>query len=236
MCSTHRRLLAFLKRVPADAILVELRDLRGRSAVPFVAGLHVTHPPIPVIGVVRVRAGDAREVVAAARAGIRDVVIADYEDAWSVVRRALKEPAIQGAVTRASEALGPYVPASSWIIVDYCLRHTRPAVTPDHVSRALGIPRRTLARQLARAGLPSPAALISWTRLAIAAALLEGTSLSVDRIAELAGFPNTIAFRQCLRRHTGMNPLDLRQPAGITALAACFHLASKDSKAKGIAA
>jgi AraC-like DNA-binding protein len=223
ICPDRQSVLELLRRAGVAAVLTELRDAQGHAADAFIATLRANFPAVPVIGVGRLRAGDAREIVAAARAGIQDVVFVDYEDPWAVVRRFVNEPSIDGAIAAAVAALTAHVPVSLRVVAEYCVRNVPTALTPDGLASALGLPRRTLTRRLTRAGLPPPAALLCWGRLAVAAALLERTPMTVEGVAEAVGFPSAVTLRQCLRRHSRLTPSQLRSPGGLDALTSRFR-------------
>src|SRR4029079_12236459 len=84
----------------------------------------------------------------------------------------------------------------------------------DDIAHALGIARRTLVSRLASAGLPGPAALITWSRLLVVAHLLEDPARSVDQVAAAVGFPSSTSLRVTCKRYTGVRPLDLRSRGG----------------------
>jgi AraC-like DNA-binding protein len=223
VCLSRRHLLTELPRMGVAAVLTELRDVHGRSAAPFIATLISRLPGTPVIGMARLRAGEQREVAAATRAGMCEVVFVDYESPWCVVRPLVARAPVETAMSAAVGALGSQVPDSLRPIVEYSLRYASASLTPDRLARACGLPRRTLTRRLAAAGLPAPGALVSWTRLCLAASLLEHTTMPVEHVAELAGYPSAVTLRQSFRRYAGVTPSAIRADGGLGALVERFR-------------
>jgi transcriptional regulator GlxA family with amidase domain len=82
------------------------------------------------------------------------------------------------------------------------------------------MPRRTLAYRLQRAGSPSAAALISWSRLLVAAEMLVDERRSVEATALALGFASGSALRGMLQRYAYVTPRELRARGGLQYLLA----------------
>src|SRR5581483_2431497 len=65
------------------------------------------------------------------------------------------------------------------------------------------------------ASLPSLAASISWSRLFVAARLLEDLHRPVGRVALHLGFASGSALRGMLKRYTGLTPGEVRCGGGL---------------------
>jgi transcriptional regulator GlxA family with amidase domain len=116
------------------------------------------------------------------------------------------------------DALATFVPTSVWPILEYCVANASTVHGVEELARAFGVPRRTLARRLGRAGLPAPATTLVWLRLLLAAHLLEHTQLTVERVAREAGFRSALTLRRQLRRVAGMKPTEARRSGSLAAM------------------
>src|SRR5437660_1324003 len=77
----------------------------------------------------------------------------------------------------------------------YCLMHVRSSLSVEELARAMNVNRKTLLKRFKRSGWPPPSSLIVWTKLLVAASLLEGGRYSVENAAREAGLQSSTAFR-----------------------------------------
>lgn len=76
----------------------------------------------------------------------------------------------------------------------------------EHLAQSSKLSQRSLRRYCLRAGLPTPSRLIGWARLCVAASLSPYTQpSSIVAASSIARVPSS-AFRQLLRRYTGIAP------------------------------
>ncbi|HJU64296.1 MAG TPA: helix-turn-helix domain-containing protein, partial [Gemmatimonadaceae bacterium] len=78
--------------------------------------------------------------------------------------------------------------------------------------------RKTLVNRARQVGLAEPSRLLGWCRLLAAAPLLADPFRSVEQVALESGFTSATAFRNMLKRYSGLIPSDLRDPEGTTRL------------------
>jgi AraC-like DNA-binding protein len=112
-------------------------------------------------------------------------------------------------------ALRPSVPAAIQPMVEAAL--LRPTCVTDvgALAEALGVHRKTLFNRCEHAAFVGPAELLTWTRLALVAYLLEWTGYTVENISLELGFPSPTALRNMMKRYTGLRPMEIRQPGGL---------------------
>jgi AraC-like DNA-binding protein len=236
-CLSRRRLLAVIRRFAVGAVVLGLRTSRSEMNAAFVSTIRQRRPDLPIIGVVRLRADDAREIVLAARAGMSDVILLGQDEPWAVVRRFLSGKADARAVVL--DALATSVPTCVWPILEYCVANASTVRNVEELARAFGVPRRTLARRLSRAGLPGPATTLVWLRLLLAAHLLEHTQWKVERVAHEAGFASALTLRRQLRRLAGMKPTEARRRGSLAAMvwgsASALRSSGKERTARALA-
>ena len=162
---------------------------------------------------------DVRESPAAvgalAAAGVHQFVFVGVNDRGVVLRATLDGARQQCTAEVVMAALRPHLPAEIHPMVEAAL--ARPAVVTDvaTLARALGVHRKTLFNRCTHAGVASPAAILAWTRIALAGYLLECTGCTVESLAIDLAFPSPTALRNALKRYTGRRATDLRDGGGL---------------------
>jgi AraC-like DNA-binding protein len=209
---------------PYALVVVEARDADGVSTEETVRALRARHPSLAVLGYATARPGLSGDVLALARAGVHELVVAGIDDVATVLRAALARTARRSSAERLLAELAGFVPADALPLLRYGLEHAAAAPTVEELARALGVSRQALATRMRAAGLPAPRALAVWCRLLLAAELLAGAGRSVDEVSLTLDFPSSNAFRNVLRRHAGVGPSDVRR-AGSGVVLAAFQAA-----------
>jgi len=213
-CERIEGLRALVRRSWVHLVITVPTDKAGRQTAATVAEIRQGFPSLPVIAYCALTAEDTHSLIALVRAGADDVIVRDFDDVGSVASQVIARAAASRVGERAFAELSPFVSASVRPILAYCLSNPTGATAVDDIAHALGIARRTLVSRLASAGLPGPAALITWSRLLVVAHLLEDPARSVDQVAAAVGFPSSTALRVTCKRYTGVRPLDLRSRGG----------------------
>lgn len=217
-CDTPHGILALLRRVQVSAVIVDLVDGHGLSSAPFISTIREQHPALPIIGVLLPKTVDWRNLVPAVRAGISEILVIGIDDVVSVVRSICADEGTDAVVATVLGVLAPHVPAAACPILEYCLRGATTALSTKQLAAALGVPRSTLNRRFNRAGLLSPGSLLMWTRLFLAAQLLERGEHTVEDIARSLRFDSVVSFRRVVRRLAGLRPAEIRANGGIRAI------------------
>jgi AraC-like DNA-binding protein len=75
----------------------------------------------------------------------------------------------------------------------------------------LGISRGTVTRWSAAAGVPEPRRMFAWTRLLLAADLLECHDHSIETVARLSGFTSAASLKSTSKTFTALSPSELRE-------------------------
>lgn len=215
-CDTRDDLLARADRGDASAVILSPRDRAGASTVACVGSLRESVPARPVVAYCDVSVHDPREILEIVRAGASDLVIHGHGDSPATLRAALERAHEDSARDRVLRRVRPEIAPAARSIVEHCIAHARNDLTVDSVAAALGVHRRTLTNRLARAGYPPPRATIAWSCLLVAAALLEDPSRSIEHIALELEYPSATAFRNALKRHTGLRPTEVRENGGLS--------------------
>jgi LacI family transcriptional regulator len=124
-------------------------------------------------------------------------------------KRLLIPPA--GIVARASTAgsLAEDVPLSK--ALGLIREHAAQEIHIDKIARLAGVSRRSLENRFKKTLGRSPHQELIRIRIEKAKVLLSGTSLPMDKIAELSGFGDPYNFSRAFRRETGSTPRQYRQ-------------------------
>lgn len=223
LCRTLRQLSSISLSSQPSVILLELVDGQGERLAPSVRWLRAAFPSVPIIACCALSGATAHDILTLARAGVTDLALRGFDDIASTIAAAMRGTSLEGVAARVVRELGPVLPRRVRPIVEYCIANAQAAPTVDDIAAALGMPRKTLARQLAQAGLPSPKRLIAWGRVFMAARLMEDQARSIERIALDLDFPSPTALRKLLRRLTGMRPLDVRASGGLDCVQSVFR-------------
>lgn len=221
---------AIQEPVDRGDVFVAVVDLRGvegsfdgHTAVPaapdpaiaLIAALRARYPYLPILGYVDLTPRQAREILAAAQAGITDIILGEYDDSEFVARRMLKFRAVNDIQTRAFALAGHLVPANLREFFILCFACAADALSMDTAATTLQISKKTIALRLRRQQLPQPYRIIGWGRVLIASRWLENTSEPVEKIARELSFTNASGLRNFLRRYVGCSLETLRQKGGL---------------------
>jgi AraC-like DNA-binding protein len=155
---------------------------------------------------VRFAAGSTSMILSAADA-VRPMLGAD-EALSSIVRRRLEKVLAE----REDDGSGPLSGRVRQILVKHLGEAT---VTPEMVSRALAVSRRTMSRRLAEEGT-SFRHVLDAVRREFACALLQDRTLSVADVAFFLQYSEPAAFNRSFRRWTGSTPRAFRTTSRAT--------------------
>ncbi|MCY7378737.1 MAG: helix-turn-helix domain-containing protein [Gemmatimonadaceae bacterium] len=222
LVSSPRDLADAVAHTMPSAVICEFSDETGAGAAAAVRELRSRRPALPMIGYCWVEAHASRHLMVAARAGVSALALRGVDDIGAMLDQLLVEAETDCVSDEVARALGGRVPRLVHDALDYCIRQARELPDVARLAESLHLPRRTLGHRLQRAGVPSAAALISWSRLFLAAKLLVDDARPVEQAAHALGFASGSALRGMLRRYAGVTPRELREDGGLTYLVELF--------------
>jgi len=191
-------------------------DLEAAGAPSFepVRRLKQMYPRITLIAYIVFGPDRIRQAFDAGRFGFDALVVADLDDGPAAFGKSLEKAGARGVAALVRQIL----PESRSRVADDALMisvtRANEALTPVRLAEILGVTPRLLSRHLADVGYPSANRLITWGRLIVAAALMDGTRHSADRIAKMMYFPSGSAFRNTMRRYIALKPSEVRSLGG----------------------
>lgn len=198
-----------------DLIVMAVSPEGARDVVAIARELRVKCPRAALVAY----CGSVRDVPASisalAAAGVHQFIFTDANDRGFALRSILSSARQQCAAEAVLSALRPLVPAPIHPLIEAVL--SRPAMVCDvrALADALGVHRKTLFNRCAQAEFVGPAELLTWTRLAMVAYLLETTGFTVENIAIEIGYPSPTALRNTMKRYTGVRPMGIRESGGL---------------------
>lgn len=172
------------------------------------------NPAIVLIGYTTYTLEKVHHIFDAGRYGFEALVIADLDDGPSAFSRAIEKASARGVAGMVKSNLAPAIDPMATDALLTAITRAHERLTPARLARELGVGGRRLSRALAASGYPSANKLIMWGRLIVAAALMDGTRHSTDRIALTLSFPSGSAFRNNCRRYLGAKPSEIRARGG----------------------
>ncbi|MHB8838188.1 MAG: helix-turn-helix domain-containing protein [Gemmatimonadaceae bacterium] len=199
-----------LDRSEAVVVMAPLQDAAGEDTLPLVDHLVHRRHPSAVVGMISRNHRDSDELLRLARSGVHALLFDEDRRAPLTVRRALLEAATRCRSTTVWSDVAPITPVRVRPLVAYGLRHSHESLTVDAVARALGLHRKTLAERCMLSRSLPPQLMLGWCRMMAAAVLLEDRGRLVDHIALELDFASGTAFRNQLKRYTGLTPAELR--------------------------
>jgi AraC-like DNA-binding protein len=206
----------------ASVVVVDWRDSFGATVEKTVRTLRGDFPTVPVLIYSRLTPEGVQDILAGARAGATDVVIAYFDDIGIALNHRITSAQTAALADRMVSRVTEIVPESVAHMLGFFFRHAQSRPTVTAMAVALRTHPQTLARQCARAGLPTPSAFCYWARLILTAQRLEDPSRTTDRAAKEMGFPSGVVFRDVLKRYTGLRPSEVRERGGSTCLIELF--------------
>lgn len=211
----------------ANIVLWHLEPSSGPATV-MVATLRRIRTVIPLSAVVlscRVAPEIAPLILAAGRLGVDRVALRGYDDLERVVNDVLQEQRRRGAVNAILARL-ELSDRRAAPLVAHIIRHAFEAPRGvEHIAHELGIDRKTLHNRLRAAGLPSPATLMSWSRLLAAGWLLDDPLHSVASVGRSLRFTSASELRGMFARYVHARPTDIRRRGALDAILEAFRAA-----------
>jgi AraC-like DNA-binding protein len=225
LCTAVAEARAVLERGLVKLVICEPQDAEGNATGALIEDVIFNFPSVATIGVVSRLKSEPDELLRTARTGVHALLFAEDRRTPLLVRRVLAEAATRSRNQHVWGDIEPMTPDRVRPMVAYGLNHSHQALTVDGVARALGLHRKTLAERCSLAGTLPPQQMLGWCRLLAAAVLLEDHGRPVEHIALELDFPSGAAFRNMLKRYTGLSPAELRARGTLAEMSRQFRKA-----------
>lgn len=221
-CERLVEVLALVEQGLATIVVLDHRDYDGNAALPVVRRLRDEYPSVPVVMYLPMVALASGAVMDYARAGVSQLVFQGVDDFKTSLRSAIDAALDQVSAGALAAEIEPLIPSTIVPFLRYCLEHSRRNITVEEVAAAMGVHRKTLVDRLKAARLPSPRAMIGWSRLLMAARLLEDPGRTIEQVALKLDFASGTALRNMFKRYTGLRTTEVRENGGVRCLLHAF--------------
>lgn len=219
-CERSAELFRLTTDLQADVVIADSSDVDGRRTAPALHALRAARPLLQVVLYIELSAPAVRNAL----------------EGWStgVVFRHEEEiaPALRTAIVRAPRAGSPgallatsatLTPPGVRRFFTHCAWRASVVDTARAAAEGVGIPYRTLSRQLDASALPSPKAVLAWYRLLHAAWRMELLHQGREIVAKQSGFSSGVVLAKTLRRYANLSWTQLREEVGFNGLLTRFE-------------
>jgi AraC-like DNA-binding protein len=224
-CERASEVVTLVETGLAGVVVLDRRDRDGSPTLSTVKRVREEFPSIPIVLYCALSPDTSRDVLHFAKAGVDQLVFQGVDDLRTPLRGAVQAALDQVSAKSLLADLEPLVPANVVPFLKYCLEHARRDTSVEEVAEALGVHRKTLVDRLNAANLPSPSNFVSWSRLLLAARILEDPGRTVEQVALLLDFPSGTALRNMMKRYTGLKSSEVRQNGGVSCVLHAFKRA-----------
>lgn len=218
-------LLESLRTLDVVLIVIDDADAHGRSMASAIETLRHEFPSVPLLAYCSVAAGRSSFVVDVVRAGATGLVFRGIDDSRFAMRAAIMSARRGSVAERIHAEVALHLPAVAHPLLRYAITRSVDEPSVDDAAASLGVDRKTLRNWLRHSGTVRPREFINWVRLAVVVGLLEDPGRSAEQVALEAGFASGTAFRNMLRRYTGLRSSEMRVAGGLARILSLFFAA-----------
>jgi AraC-like DNA-binding protein len=227
-CETLQELLEVCGSTADNTVIVDPSE--PRSLIPDFEPLRQLkrlYPSVSIVLYVSLPPATAQHMFEMGRLGLNALLVADQDDSPAALLARIEQSGARALADSVRRALGHLKPTARDAVLTVVARaHER--LSPESLSRLLGIRRKLLAERLSEAGFPSPQPLIAWGRLIVAARMLEDEQRSADSVALALEFPSGSAFRNTCQRYLKLAPHQIRASGGAEYVVGAFLAQRRD--------
>lgn len=207
-------LLNALSRGEVAVTVVEAGGSDHELAVRALRRVHDAFPDQPLIAWCDIRRITSQQLIDVARAGVQDIVRTDFDEIRHAFARIMASATQRAIGARISAALADLLPVSLRPVLEYALERADEQLERDAVAAVFGVSRRTLHDRLVAGGLPPTRSFLTWTRLLVAAALLDQPGHTLDSASGQLDFGDGTTLGNMFRRYTG-HGVSHHRPGGV---------------------
>jgi AraC-like DNA-binding protein len=235
---TFAEVLARVSDRPTDVrcVVVGWVDARGVSPIHLITELRRLFPAIPIVGYCLSSAEHLDDLRRMAVAGVHQLLLDATADSRSVVRTAIETSRRQCAGNQIFAQIQDVIPAKLHTLVQAALENPMRTTSVSALARELGVDRKTLHNWCQAEQFLGPRDLLRWSRLLLAAALLNWSGRSVTSVAIELDYPTDNSLRIAIRRQFQVQPSAMKR-GGVDRAVNAFraHVARFKQPRRGIA-
>lgn len=218
-CETVEGLVELVASGPVDAVVVDLHDAAGTSAIPTLRMLHRQTPHLPLVLFCPPTPEAVRELpLSGAMVRGLSLVFRNCEHLGVALAPLLSPQRVPSAAETLARHSVPLVPPPFRPFLLVCACKASPGLRVSTAVRWCGASRRTLERSLRRARLPSAAAVLGSCTALHAAWWLDVQGWSPKQVVAEMGFSHASGLVRVLQRHFGCSVRSLQVEGGFPTL------------------
>ncbi|HEY9515177.1 MAG TPA: hypothetical protein VIQ74_05790 [Gemmatimonadaceae bacterium] len=219
-CERTAELFRLATDLRADVVIADSRDIDGRRTAPALHSLRAARPLLQIVLYLDLSVSAVRSALEGWATG---VVFRNEEDVGPALRTAIARAPNAGSPGATLAISAALAPPEVRRFFTHCAWQATVIGTARTAAEDVGIPYRTLARQLEAVGLPSPKVVLAWYRLLHATWRMELSHASREVVAKKAGFSSGDVLAKRLRRYADLSWTELRERVGFAGLLARFE-------------
>ena len=210
---TFAQLLDRVADRPTDVqcVVVGWVDAKGVAPIHLITELRRGFPAIPILGYCLSSAEHLDDLRRMAVAGVHQLLLDATADSRSVVRTAIETSRRQCAASQIFAQISDVVPPKLHPLIQAALDNPLRTTSVSALARELGIDRKTLHNWCQAEQFLGPRDLLRWTRLLLAAALLNWSGRSVTSVAIEIDYRTEYSLRIAIRRQFQVQPSAMKR-------------------------
>jgi D-alanyl-D-alanine carboxypeptidase/D-alanyl-D-alanine-endopeptidase (penicillin-binding protein 4) len=200
-----------LQQHRVDACLVDADHPDRDSASAWIGGIRERFPDVAIIA--RVEGDRAEGYFELGTLGVDGVVVGDANA--SRIRADVDLALSSARAKLVGRRLHVHMSEPGPSALAWAVEHAGPDATVERLAAGLGVTPAALRERLQELGLPSPARLLLWGRLLLAAARLGEDGRRLEDVAFSLGYSTSTALARAMKLHTGFTPAEVSRPGGM---------------------
>jgi AraC-like DNA-binding protein len=177
----------------------------------LVGELRRVFPAVPILGYCLSDASHLDALRRMAVAGVHSLLLDATADSRTVVRSMLESARRQCAATQVFAQIADIIPPKLHLLVQTALDNPARATSVAALARELGVDRKTLRNWCQAEHFLAPRDLLRWSRLLLAAALLNWSGRTVTSVALELEYPTDNSLRIAIRRQFKVQPSAMKR-------------------------
>jgi AraC-like DNA-binding protein len=199
------------KPTDVSGVVVGWIDAKGVPPMHLVEELRRVFPAVPILGYCLSAAEHLDSLRRMAVAGVHSLLLDTTADSRTVVRAALETTRRQCAATQVFAQIADVIPERLHVMVQTALENPARTASVAALARELGVDRKTLRNWCTAENFLPPRDLLRWSRLLLAASLLNWSGRSVTSVAMELDYPTDNSLRVAIRRQFNVQPSAMKR-------------------------
>jgi len=220
-CDGWKRLQRVLREQGPDGAIIDLYGTPRGVSLASIQRLRRKHPSLVLI-IYSEFTSREMDLYALGRMSVDGVIRAEEVVGPRDFKDRVTQALVSALASTVEDALRNRVPPLVLDSMTWAVEHAHRGPRVDDLARAQGFTPRSLSRDLASLGGPSPGQILLWGRLLRAAKQLEDPDRTVESVAHLLGYSTGAALRKAFRRSAAVSPARITEEGGVALVMEAF--------------